>query len=122
MTIALDTAVRKPPSRRAAFWGKLLRRPLRCHRAALVGLFILLALAGRLGALGSDQDVVDHSPQAAGRCIGSEPTNSDATCWRGCSPARGPRCMAGVVSVTIAVAIGGPLGLAAGYFGGWTTP
>ena len=27
--------------------------------------------------------------------------------------------LAGVVSVTIAVSIGGPLGLAAGYFGGW---
>ena len=27
---------------------------------------------------------------------------------------------AGVISVSIAVAIGGPLGVAAGYFGGWT--
>ena len=92
MTIALDTAVQEAAEPTSRFWGKLLRSRSAAIGLTLVGLFILLALAGP--ALVPWDPIGTSWTQSASRrarCTGSGPTNSDATCWRAFSPARGPR-------------------------------
>lgn len=51
-------------------------------------------------------------------CIHSAPTNSGATCYRELSGERAWRLGAGLVSVSIALAIGMSIGLLCGYYGG----
>jgi len=101
------------------------RRLLR-HRGALVGgsligFFILLALGAPLFAthdpLGTDWLAVRKAPTLA-HLMGTDEIGRDVfsrLVW-------GARTslLAGVVSVVFALTIGVPLGVAAGYFGGWT--
>ena len=56
------------------------------------------------------------------RRTGSAPTNSAATSWPASSIGARASLLAGVVSVAIALAIGVPLGLVAGYRGGLSMP
>ena len=87
----------------------------------VVVLFVLLAVLAPLGrALRSHRHELE--PRCASRRpgrIGSAPTRSAATCSRRVIwGARASLC-AGVVSVGIALGVGVPLGLLAGYAGGW---
>jgi peptide/nickel transport system permease protein len=101
------------------------RRLLR-HRGALIGavlivFFVGLALGAPLFAthdpLGTDWMAVRKAPSLA-HWMGTDEIGRDVysrLVW-------GARTslLAGVVSVAFALAIGVPLGVAAGYFGGWT--
>ncbi len=121
MTIALDTAVQEAAEPTSRFWGKLLRSRSAAIGLTLVGLFILLALAGPAlvpwDPIGTSWTTVRKPPSAL-HWFGTDELGRDVLA-RVLSGARAS-LMAGVISVTIAVAIGGPLGVAAGYFGGWT--
>ena len=120
MTIALDTAVQASRGAAEAASGAsccaAAPPPIGADRWS--GCSSLIALARRRAscpAIRSGRSGRQSASRRA-RCTGSGPTNSAATCWRACSPARGPRCWPASISVTIAVAIGGPLGVAAGLF------
>ncbi|SDE02088.1 peptide/nickel transport system permease protein [Paracoccus isoporae] len=110
--------IRKPRSR---VWGKLLAHRSAMFGAALVSVFILLALAAPILPL-ADPAAADwaaiRQPPSAAHWFGTDELGRDQLSrmiW-------GARAslMAGVVSVAIAIAIGVPLGVIAGYFGGWT--
>jgi peptide/nickel transport system permease protein len=120
MTLALDTgtAAAAPPSR---FWGKLLRNRTAVFGGGLVLLFALVAVAGPWvlpwDPIQTSWTAVRKAPSAA-HWFGTDELGRDVLArvvW-------GARAslLAGVVSVSIAIGIGGPLGIAAGYFGGWT--
>ncbi|WP_460450946.1 ABC transporter permease [Alsobacter sp. SYSU BS001988] len=120
MTIALDTADQAIPAPRSRVWGKLLR-----NRSALIGgtVVVAFALIAFLGpyALADDPiktswSLVRKAPSWA-HWFGTDDLGRDVLA-RVVYGARAS-LLAGIVSVTIAVSIGGPLGLAAGYFGGW---
>src|SRR5690606_30357892 len=89
--------------------------------AAIVLFFILAALLAPLVApydpLQSNFTAVRQAPSAA-HWLGTDELGRDILS-RLLHGARAS-LMAGVVSVTIAVLVGVPFGLAAGYFGGWT--
>ncbi|SIS50322.1 ABC transporter permease [Paracoccus saliphilus] len=99
---------------------------LRGHRSAqfgavLVGLFVLLALAAPILPIpdpaATDWGAIRQAPSAA-HPLGTDDIGRDSLSrmiW-------GARAslLAGVVSVAIAIVIGTPLGILAGYFGGWT--
>ncbi|WP_406857498.1 ABC transporter permease [Alsobacter sp. KACC 23698] len=120
MTIALDTAEQAIPAPRSRVWGKLLR-----NRSALIGgtVVVAFALIAFLGpyVLADDPiktswSLVRKAPSWA-HWFGTDDLGRDVLA-RVVYGARAS-LLAGIVSVTIAVSIGGPLGLAAGYFGGW---
>ncbi|MGY6633668.1 MAG: ABC transporter permease [Alkalilacustris sp.] len=101
-------------------------RKLRANRAALVGavvvaVFVVLALTAPILPI-ADPSATNwgaiRQPPSSLHWLGTDEIGRDVFArmiW-------GARAslMAGVVSVGIAVAIGVPLGLLAGYFGGWT--
>jgi len=101
-------------------------RKFRSNRAALVGglmvaFFALLALAAPILPIpdpaATDWGAIRKAPSAA-HWLGTDEIGRDILSrmiW-------GARAslMAGVISVAIAVCIGVPFGLVAGYFGGWT--
>ncbi len=122
MTLALDTAATTASAApRSRVWGKLLR-----NRSALVGGFVVLlfALIAILGPWILPWDPVKTSWTAVRKApslanwFGTDELGRDvlARVVYGAQAS----LMAGVVSVSIAIAIGGPLGVIAGYFGGWT--
>lgn len=115
------TAIADPPRRSSRAW-----RKFRANRAALVGgvlvaFFALLAVAAPVLPIpdpaATDWGAIRKAPSAA-HWLGTDEIGRDILSrmiW-------GARAslMAGVVSVAIAVCIGVPFGLVAGYFGGWT--
>ncbi|MFN3276180.1 MAG: ABC transporter permease [Paracoccus sp. (in: a-proteobacteria)] len=110
-----------PPRRQSRAWGKLKR-----NRSAMVGgsfvmFFVLLAVLAPVLPIpdptATDWGKIRLSPNAQ-HWLGTDEIGRDILSrmiW-------GARAslMAGVVSVMIALAVGVPLGLLAGYFGGWT--
>ncbi|MFN3527413.1 MAG: ABC transporter permease, partial [Paracoccus sp. (in: a-proteobacteria)] len=110
-----------PPRRQSRAWGKLKR-----NRSAMVGgsfvmFFVLLAVLAPVLPIpdptATDWGKIRLSPNAQ-HWLGTDEIGRDILSrmiW-------GARAslMAGVVSVMIALAVGVPLGVLAGYFGGWT--
>lgn len=118
MTNSDPVLSRRPESR---VWRKLRSHRSALFGAALVGLFVLLALAAPLLPIpdpaAADWSVIRQPPSMA-HWLGTDELGRDQLSrmiW-------GARAslMAGVVSVAIAILIGVPLGILAGYFGGWT--
>lgn len=110
--------IRRPRSRA---WGKLLRHRSAMFGGALVMVFVLLAIAAPILPIpdpaATDWGAIRLAPSAA-HPFGTDEIGRDILSrmiW-------GARAslMAGVVSVGIAILIGVPLGILAGYFGGWT--
>ena len=115
----------RPPTSEAGPWRRAWRR-LRCRRAALIGLaivgsFIALALFAPWIApqdpIASSWEVI-RKPPSAGHWFGTDEIGRDVlsrVIW-------GTRAslLAGVVSVSISLALGVPIGLAAGFLGGLT--
>ena len=67
------------------------------------------------------RDQLERDPQAAVRpSTGSAPTRSAATCWPASIWGTRASLAAGIISVSISLAIGVPIGLAAGFIGGLT--
>lgn len=117
--ITADPVLARPSHSRA--W-----RKFRSHRSAkfgaiLVGVFLLIALAAPLLPMpdptATDWGAIRQAPSAA-HPLGTDEIGRD-TLSRMIWGARAS-LLAGVVSVAIAIVIGAPLGIVAGYFGGWT--
>lgn len=116
---AAEAVVIESPGRRA--WRRLVRR-----RAALVALavIVLLILAAIFAPLLSPHDPIKQSwtlvrkPPSWAHWFGTDEVGRDVL-TRILYGARAS-LSAGVISVGIALAVGVPLGLAAGYLGGWT--
>jgi len=118
-TAATDPVLSKRPQSRV--WRKLRGHRSAMFGAVLVGMFVLLALAAPILPV-PDPAAVDwtaiRQPPSAAHWLGTDELGRDQLSrmiW-------GARAslMAGVVSVGIAIVIGVPLGIIAGYFGGWT--
>ncbi|MGR3418778.1 ABC transporter permease [Paracoccus sp. (in: a-proteobacteria)] len=118
-TAATDPVLSKRPQSRV--WRKLRGHRSAMFGAVLVGMFVLLALAAPILPV-PDPAAVDwtaiRQPPSPAHWLGTDELGRDQLSrmiW-------GARAslMAGVVSVGIAIVIGVPLGIIAGYFGGWT--
>lgn len=118
MTAVAAATPRRAPNRA---WKKL-----RANRAALVGTVIVVLFVG-LAVLApvlpiadpnaTDWGAIRKAPSAA-HWLGTDELGRDILArmiWGGQAS-----LLAGVVSVAIAVVVGVPFGLVAGYFGGWT--
>lgn len=117
---ATAAAVTPPRSRNRA-WGKFKRNHIAMLGLAIVAFFVLVALLAPF--------IANHDPlQTSFTTIRKAPS---ASYWLGTDElgrdifsrmVYGARAslMAGLVSVLIALVVGVPFGLAAGYFGGWT--
>lgn len=110
-----------PPRSRSRAWAKFKRNHVAMLGLGIVLFFVLVALVAPL--------VANHDPfQTSFTTIRKAPS---ASYWLGTDElgrdifsrmVYGARAslMAGLVSVLIALVVGVPFGLAAGYFGGWT--
>ncbi|MDM7458248.1 MAG: ABC transporter permease [Paracoccus sp. (in: a-proteobacteria)] len=119
--IAPPAAPVVPPRRESRAWGKLKR-----NRSAMIGgifvlFFVFLAVLAPVLPIpdpaATDWGKIRLAP-SAGHWMGTDEIGRDILSrmiW-------GARAslMAGVVSVLIALVVGVPLGVLAGYFGGWT--
>src|SRR5690606_8991677 len=117
--LATATAVPPPRSRNRA-WGKFKRNRVALLGAAIVLLFVALALLAPLLAthdpLQTSFMSIRKAPSAA-FWLGSDELGRDIYS-RMLYGARAS-LMAGLVSVVIALIVGVPFGLVSGYFGGW---
>jgi ABC-type dipeptide/oligopeptide/nickel transport system permease subunit len=106
--------------RRSRTWGKFRRNRIAMFGATLVAFFVVVATLAPILApydpLLTNFMAVRQAPSAAW-WIGTDELGRDILS-RMLFGARASM-LAGVVSVTIAMLIGVPLGLLAGYFGGW---
>lgn len=104
-------------------WRRFRRSRSAWIGASLVGLFVFAAIAAEF--------VAPYAPQGAEGRSGAALARPSADHWLGTDldeydvfsrMVHGSRLslLAGIVSVSIAIAIGGPAGAVAGYFGGWT--
>ncbi len=119
--MSATTATAVPPRAGNRAWAKFKRNKVALVGAAVVLLFVVMALFAPL--------IANHDPfQTSFMNIRKAPS---ATYWMGTDElgrdvfsrlVYGARAslMAGLVSVLIALVVGVPFGLAAGYFGGWT--
>lgn len=115
--LAVDAA---PPPRRSA-WGKLLR-----NRSALIGgivvlIFVLMAVLAPLLPIADplkSNFLAIRKPPSELHWFGTDELGRDqvARLFYGAQTS----LLAGIVSVMIALAIGVPFGLLAGWYGGWT--
>jgi peptide/nickel transport system permease protein len=117
-TLPADPVASREPNRALA---KLRRNPAALVGAALVLAFLLVALLAPVlpvaDPIATDWGAVRQAPSAA-HLLGTDDIGRDVLArmvW-------GARAslMAGVISVAIAVLLGLPLGVAAGYVRGWT--
>jgi peptide/nickel transport system permease protein len=124
MTAAADPAANPAaeplaPRARSRAWAKL-RRPVALLGGGLVVFFALVALAAPLTGLdpaATDWGAIRKAPSAA-HWMGTDELGRDVLArmvWGAQAS-----LLAGVVSVAIAVAVGAPLGVLAGYARGWT--
>ncbi|MFQ1061504.1 ABC transporter permease [Bordetella trematum] len=119
--MSATTATAVPPRAGNRAWAKFKRNKVALVGAGIVLLFVVMALFAPL--------IANHDPfQTSFMNIRKAPS---ATYWMGTDElgrdvfsrlVYGARAslMAGLVSVLIALVVGVPFGLAAGYFGGWT--
>ena len=121
MTLAPDIDLADDLRRQSRVWAKLKRNKSAMIGAILVVFFVAIALFAPLLPIAeptaTDWSAVRKAPSAE-HLMGTDEIGRDVLSrmiW-------GARAslMAGVVSVAIAVAIGVPFGLVAGYFGRWT--
>jgi len=119
MTGPVDEPV--PPRRGSRSWAKLRSNPVALLGAALVLFFVLVAALAPVlpvaDPTATDWLAVRKAPSAA-HWFGTDEIGRDVLArmiWGAQAS-----LLAGVVSVGIAVAIGVPLGMMAGYWGGWT--
>ena len=122
MTLATADMPATQPRRGAArIWRRLLKRPTAVAGLGFVAMIILAAIFAPLVAghdpLAQDYMLVRQGPSSA-HIFGTDELGRDIFArivW-------GARAslLAGTLSVAIAMAIGVPFGLAAGYLGGWT--
>ena len=104
----------------ARVWKKLLRRPLVVAAAGIVGAFVLIALAApHLAPFDpvAPNLLAMRKPPSAVHRLGTDEVGRDVLSrliW-------GARAslLAGVIPVSLAVAVSVPLGLLSGYAGGW---
>ena len=118
MTLAATDVPRRSRSRA---WVKLRRNPSALVGAGIVAVFVVLALLAPVlpvpDPAGTDWGAIRKAPSAA-HWLGTDELGRDILSrmiWGAQAS-----LLAGVVSVLIAVAVGVPFGLVAGYFGGWT--
>lgn len=116
----MTAAVTLPPRQRSRFWGKLSRNRAAMFGAGVVGFFVLLAALAPVlpieDPLATSWTALRLAPSAE-HWMGTDEIGRDILSrmiWGSQAS-----LMAGVVSVAIALATGVPLGLLAGYFGGW---
>src|SRR6266702_1030628 len=101
-------------------WRSLLRRPSAALGLAVIAFFVVLALLAQVIApydpLATAWGAIRKAPSAA-HWFGTDEIGRDVLS----RVIFGTRAslLAGVVSVSIALAFGVPIGLAAGYIGGW---
>ncbi|SPU50628.1 ABC transporter permease [Bordetella trematum] len=119
--MSATTATAVPPRAGNRAWAKFKRNKVALVGAGIVLLFVVMALFAPM--------IANHDPfQTSFMNIRKAPS---ATYWMGTDElgrdvfsrlVYGARAslMAGLVSVLIALVVGVPFGLAAGYFGGWT--
>jgi ABC-type dipeptide/oligopeptide/nickel transport system permease subunit len=115
---ATETAVPVPQWRRSL--RRLLRRKMAVTGALLVALFLLVALIGPLVAGSPTKLGLTHilGDPSRTHLLGTDDLGRDVLA----RIANGARVslLAGVVSTALAMLVGIPLGLAAGYYRGWT--
>ncbi|WP_167620102.1 ABC transporter permease [Paracoccus ravus] len=110
-----------PARRQSRVWSKLRRNPSALAGAAIVAFFAALALLAPLlpiaDPLATSWSAIRKAPSAA-HLMGTDEIGRDVLSrmiWGAQAS-----LMAGVISVAIALVTGVPIGLLAGYFGGWT--
>ena len=117
------TAIATDPPRRAQSraWAKLRRNRSALVGAVIVAVFVTLALLAPVLPIpdpaATDWGAIRKAPSATA-WLGTDEIGRDILSrmiWGAQAS-----LLAGVVSVLIAVAVGVPFGLVAGYFGGWT--
>ncbi|MGU3576654.1 ABC transporter permease [Brucellaceae bacterium C25G] len=121
MTTVVQTATAPAPRKKSRVWIKF-----KSNRSAVLGCFVVLffVLVALLGPLFPLADPIQTSwtairqPPSAAHWLGTDELGRDIFS-RMIYGARAS-LQAGVISVMIAVALGLPLGMLAGYFGGWT--
>ena len=118
---ATSTTLAVVVARRPSALGRLLRRPAPALAVAVVAVFIAVAVAAPWLApfdpIATDFGAVRKAPSTLHR-LGTDEVGRDVLArliW-------GARAslLAGLIPVTIAVAVSIPLGLVSGYAGGWT--
>lgn len=121
MTTAVNNATASEPRKKNRVWAKF-----KSNRSALLGgiivlFFILVAIFGPLFPL-ADPTLTSwtaiRQPPSATHWLGTDELGRDI--FSRMIYGAGASLQAGVISVMIAVALGLPLGMLAGYFGGWT--
>ncbi|MFK4825726.1 ABC transporter permease [Paenochrobactrum sp. BZR 588] len=121
MTTAVNTAAAPEPRNKSRVWAKF-----KSNRSAVLGgivvlFFILVAILGPLFPL-ADPTLTSwtaiRQPPSAAHWLGTDELGRDI--FSRMIYGAGASLQAGVISVMIAVALGLPLGMLAGYFGGWT--
>ncbi len=110
-----------PPRRRNRVWLQLRANPSALFGATIVAFFVTIALLAPLlpipGPAETDWGAVRKAPSAA-HILGTDEIGRDVLSrmiWGAQAS-----LLAGVVSVVIALGLGIPLGVIAGYRGGWT--
>jgi peptide/nickel transport system permease protein len=120
---AIDIGISPRVRRRRRMLGRLRRRPLAIAGLAVVVLFVIVAIFAPLLAP-SDPNTVNFSavlqPPSWAHPMGTDDLGHDVLS-RVIFGARAS-LEAGVLSTLLALVIGVPLGLAAGYFRGWWDP
>ena len=109
--------------RQSRAWRRFRRSRSAWIGASLVGLFVFAAIAAEFVAPYAPRGVEGRSGEALARPSADHWLGTDLDEYDVFSRViHGSRLslLAGIVSVSIAIAIGGPAGAVAGYFGGWT--
>ncbi len=110
-----------PPRRKNRVWAQLRANPSALFGATIVAFFVIIALLAPVlpipGPAETDWGAVRKAPSAA-HILGTDEIGRDVLSrmiWGAQAS-----LLAGVVSVAIALGLGIPLGVIAGYRGGWT--
>lgn len=121
MTVSSAAALPVPPRNKHRAWNKFKHNRIAMAGAALVLLFVVLALLAPLiathGPFDTSFSTIRKAPSMA-HWLGTDELGRDVFS-RLVYGARAS-LLVGLVSVVIALVVGVPFGLMAGYFGGWT--
>lgn len=121
MTVSSAAALPVPPRNKHRAWNKFKHNRIAMAGAALVLLFVVLAILAPLiathGPFDTSFSTIRKAPSMA-HWLGTDELGRDVFS-RLVYGARAS-LLVGLVSVIIALVVGVPFGLMAGYFGGWT--
>ncbi|TDD44837.1 ABC transporter permease [Nonomuraea terrae] len=111
-----------PPLRRARMWRRFRRRPMPMTGLVLVIGFILLALVGPLvtGDPAAQDYLATLAPPSAAHPMGTDDLGRDA--FARIAHGAQVSLQAGVLSTALAMAVGIPIGLVAGFYRRWLDP